>query len=102
MAICKRIRIVTWARADGQSSSFTLNLSTEPYLIDTTITQDLTGVVQNWFTVSPSNASPSDVAVVEGALAASISLPPGPIVTVNVPIQPFGYIYRIILDLLFG
>jgi hypothetical protein len=102
MAITKRIRILCSARADGQSSSFTLNLATEPYLIDTTITQGLTGVLQNWFTVSPSNASPSDVAVVEGALAASISLPPGPIVTVNVPIQPVGFIYKVILDLLFG
>jgi hypothetical protein len=102
MAITKKIRIICWARSDGASNSFTLNLSTEPYLIDTTITEGFNGVLQNWFTVSPSNASPSHVAVVEGALTASISLPPGPVVTVNVPIQPIGYIYRIILDLLFG
>jgi hypothetical protein len=102
MAITKRIRIICWARSDGASNSFTLNLSTEPYLIDTTLAENYTGVLQNWFTVSPSNASPSDVAVVEGALTASISLPPGPVVTVTVPVQPVGFIYKIILDLVFG
>jgi hypothetical protein len=102
MAITKKIRIICWGKADGASNSFTLNLATEPYLIDTTITQGLTGVLQNWFTASPSNASPSGVDVIEGASSASISLPPGPIVTVNVPIQPIGYIYKVILDLLFG
>jgi hypothetical protein len=103
MAIYKRIRTICWAIADGQSTSFTLNLSTEPYLIDTTITQGLTGVLQNWgATTTPSNASPSGVAVVEGASSASISLPPGPIVTVNVPVQPSGFIYKVVMDLLFG
>jgi hypothetical protein len=102
MAITKKIRIICWARADGASNAFTLNLANEPYLIDTTITQGLTGVLQNWFTTSPSNTPPSGVDIIEGATSASISLPPAPIVTVNVPVQPGGYIYKIILDLLFG
>jgi hypothetical protein len=102
MAITKRIRIITWARADGASNSFTLDLSVEPYLIDTTIAQGLNGVLQNWFTTSAGFAKPSGVDVVEGASSASISLPPGPVVTINVPVQPDGFAYRVVLDLLYG
>jgi hypothetical protein len=103
MAIFKRVRIITHAIADGVSSSFTLNLGTEPFLIDPTIASGINGLPQNWGgpIVTPANAPPSGVAVVEGASSASISLPPGPILTINVPVQPVGYIYRIILDLLF-
>jgi hypothetical protein len=39
------------------------------------------------------------VAVIEGADSASIA---GSIVTVNVPIKPNGYVYHVMMDLLFG
>jgi hypothetical protein len=102
MAITKRVRAICWAVADGVSTSFTLNLASEPYMIDTTLMQGYNGALQNWgAVVTPANVPPSGVAVVEGATSATISPPPGPIVTIGVPVQPQGHQYRVILDLLF-
>jgi hypothetical protein len=43
--------------------------------------------------------APTGVAVIEGADSASIA---GSAVTVNVPVQPKGYVYHVLMDLLFG
>jgi len=58
------------------------------------------GRITNWFAdKSPPGTLPSGVAVVDGADSATV---PGSAVMVNVPIRPKGYVYHVVLDLLFG
>jgi hypothetical protein len=95
MAIKKRLRIITEATADGQSGSFDLNLMNDIHWIDTS---SVNGILQNWANNQPTNTQPSDVDVIEGASSASIS---GPTLTINVPVQPAGFVHRIVMDLLF-
>jgi hypothetical protein len=95
--IKKRLRIITEATADGQSSSFGLNLMNDVHWIDTS---SVTGLLQNWANNTPTNTKPTDVDVIEGASSASIDAD-GAIVTIGVPVQPGGFVYKVVLDLLF-
>ena len=100
MAITKRIRIITWATADGRAASFTLDLLNDPYWVGSAQPGGIGGHVQNWFAdKSPPNTPPTDVAVIDGADGASLS---GSTVTINVPVHAKGFVYHVVLDLLFG
>jgi hypothetical protein len=102
MAIQKAVRIMVWARADGASASFTLNLNNSAYWVGTNSPSGAGGAIVNWFAgASPSSQIPPPVAVVvvSGADSASIV---SPIVTVNVPVRAAGAEYNVVLDLLFA
>jgi hypothetical protein len=58
------------------------------------------GRIANWFSDrSPPGTLPTGVAVIEDADSASIA---GSIVMVYVPTKPNGYVYHVVMDLLFG
>ena len=49
--------------------------------------------------IIPPGPAPTGVAVIDGATSASIA---GTVVTVNVPVQPAGQVYHVMLDCLFA
>jgi hypothetical protein len=100
MAITKRIRIMTWATADGRLASFNLDLLNDPYWVGSAQPGGIGGHIMNWFTdKSPAGALPTGVAVIDGCDSASIA---GSVVTINVPVHAKGFVYHVALDLLFG
>ena len=98
MAITKRIRIMCWATSDNINQQFTLDLLHDPYWVGSA--QPGCVGVANWFSDrSPAGTLPTSVVVIDGCDWATIS---GPVVTINVPVMPSGYIHKITLDLLFA
>ena len=59
MAIKKRLRIICEATADGQSSSFGLNLMNDVHWIDVSSVGG--AILQNWANNTPTNTKPTDV-----------------------------------------
>ena len=101
MAIQKVVRLIVWARADGESTVFEFNLNTSPYWLAANSPSGLGGIVVNWVGgASPGSQlpPPTGVVVVSGATSALIA---SPIVTVEVPVKSVGTLYNVVLDMLF-
>src|SRR5262245_1165803 len=100
MAIGKRDRIMTWATSDNAGRKFTLDLLSDPDWIGAAAPTRIGGRICNWFAdQSPPGTAPTGVTVIEGADSATVS---GSVVTVNVPIKPSGFVYKVTMDLLFA
>ena len=100
MAIRKAIRVLVWGVADGDSNILTLDLMNDPYWVGNHSPSGggVGGEVQNF---SGNNTPPSGVHVMSGATSASVT-GDSTIVTIVVPVQPYGHQYRITLDLYYG
>jgi len=101
VAIQKVVRIIVWARSDGESDSFTFDLNTSPYWLAANAASGVGGIVVNWVGgASPGSKIPPPVGVkvVSGAVTASLE---SPIVTVTVGVQAAGSRYDVVLDMLF-
>jgi hypothetical protein len=86
--------------SDNRANSFTLDLLNDPYWVGSAQPGGIGGRIMNWFAdKSPPGTLPTGVAVIDGANSASIA---GSVVTVNVPIKPSGFVYHVVMDLLFG
>ena len=97
MAITLRTRILVWAMADGESTSFVFDLFQSQFWIGTAQPSGFGGHSPNFFTEKAATL-PSGVVVIDGAESASLL---NTIITVNVPVEPEGHVYKIIMDLLF-
>jgi hypothetical protein len=101
VAIQKAVRVMTWAVADGVSTSFSFNLNISPYWVGTSGPTSVAGAIVNWFGGASSSSKfppPTGVVAIAGADSATLD---SPVVTVNVPVQPAGSRHEVILDLLF-
>jgi hypothetical protein len=101
MTIRKAVRVMLWAVADGESTSFTFDLNISPYWVGTNSPTGQGGAIVNWIGgASPGSKipPPTGVEVITGADSASVV---SPVVTVNVPVRLAGSRYNIVLDLLF-
>jgi hypothetical protein len=97
MAITLRTRILVWAMADGESTSFVFDLFKSQFWIGTAQPSGFGGHSPNFFTEKAATL-PSGVVVIDGAESASLL---NTMITVNVPVEPEGHVYRVTLDLLF-
>ena len=97
MAITLRTRILVWATADGESTSFVFDLFKSQFWIGTARPSGFGGHSPNFFTERAAQL-PSGVVVVDGAESASLL---NTMITVHVPVQPEGHVYKVTLDLLF-
>jgi hypothetical protein len=102
MAIQKSVRIMLWAVADRNSTSFTVNLAQDgsAYWVGQSRTGGMGGRIMNWFTEHPTAAKPTGAAVVAGADTVSLD-PATLILTVTVPLKAQGTRHEIVVDLLF-
>src|SRR4029077_18722003 len=87
MAITLRTRILVWATADGESTSFVFDLFKSQFWIGTARPSGFGGHSPNFFTERAAQL-PSGVVVVDGAESALLL---NTMITVQVPVQPEGH-----------
>ena len=97
MAIGLRTRILVWATADGQESSFIFDPFKSQFWVGAAQPSGFGVHSPNWFS-EKAGTLPSGVVVIDGASSASLS---GTLITVTLPVQPEGHVYKVTLDLLF-
>jgi hypothetical protein len=99
MAIQKAVRILIWAISDGTSTSFTFDLTKDPYWVGAATSSGQGGRVTNW-PADPGEAAttPTGVMLINGATSATIS---NTVVTVTVPVKPAKFLYAVTMDILF-
>ena len=94
MAIGLRTRILVWATADGQESSFIFDLFKSQFWVGAAQPSGFGVHSPNWFSEKAATL-PSGVVVIDGASSASLS---GTLITVTLPVHPEGHVYKVTLD----
>jgi hypothetical protein len=102
MAIQKSVRIMMWAIADRNSTSFTVNLAQDgdAYWVGQSRTGGMGGRVINWFADHPAAPKPVGAVVVTGATTVALDAATS-ILTVTVPLKAQGTRHEIVVDLVF-
>jgi hypothetical protein len=102
MAIQKSARIMFWAIADRNSTTFTVNLAQDgdTYWVGQSKAQGPGGRIMNWFAEHPVTPKPVGAVVVTGATTVALDAATS-ILTVTVPLKAQGTRHEIVVDLVF-
>ena len=99
MAIQKCIRIMVTAVADGESTQFSCDLVNDPYWVGSSTTSGAGGDVMNW--LADPDRGPTDVRMVSGAEGANMAGSGSSVVIIDVLSRDAGWVYEVILDVIF-